>query len=359
MNDLTLLRDAGPDGPALTSHARSTARAALLDEVAAVRTPAPRRRLPSRRAGLRIGAGLTVAAVAWGAAVVIAAPDPVGPPPGSVRLVEFSVPTFPLSLDPAPTGLRPAFDGNGDGATIASYDDAAGEDGFTVYVGEDEPEGTGQGDDEAPGYQELDVDDVALGDAEVEVVTYERDWCVEDTDQGCVTERRRFTWLNWERRDDQWVSVLGHGAYATPDRVSAVAESLVDRPQPAILAVGLAPEGWSIRAYKMGRVLTLVNDAYEAQELTVHIPLPEDVIPADRVRESIMGPIGPQLDVTVNGRAAQLVRVDVGYVLDGHRYEGWHLQAQFEDGTTFVVQAPEAFTQEQVLELAESVTHNA
>jgi len=108
----------------------------------------------------------------------------------------------------------------------------------------------------------------------------------------------------------------------------------------------------------MGRVLTLVNSRYEQQSLSVHIPLPEEVIPADRVRESIMGPIGPQLDVTVNGRPAQLVRVDVGYVVDGHRYEGWYLQAQFEDGTTFVVQAPEAFTKDQVLELAESVTHN-
>jgi hypothetical protein len=138
-----------------------------------------------------------------------------------------------------------------------------------------------------------------------------------------------------------------------------VAGSLVDRPQPATLDIGLAPDGWSIAAYKMGRVLTLVNDAHEAQDLTVHIPLPEDVIPADRVRESIGGPIGPQLDVTVNGRPAQLVRVDIGYEVDGHRYEGWYLQAQFENGTTFVVQAPEAFTQEQVLELAESVTHNS
>ena len=36
----------------------------------------------------------------------------------------------------------------------------------------------------------------------------------------------------------------------------------------------------------------------------------------------------------------------------------WFLQAQFEDGTTFVVQAPGSFTQEQVVQLAESVTYN-
>ncbi|RZU33846.1 hypothetical protein [Blastococcus saxobsidens] len=354
MNDLTLLREAGPEAPPLSLAARSAARAALLDEIDG---PGLRRR-PRRRVVVRVGLATVTAAAAWTAAVVVAAPHPVGPPPGSVRLVDFHVPTFPLSLDPAPEGLRPAFDGNGDGASIAAYDDASGQDGFTIYVGDDAPEGTGHGDDGAPGYQELDVDGVSLGDDEVEVVTYERDWCVEDTDQGCVTERRRFAWLSWERHDDQWVSLLGHGEYADAEQLQEVAGSLVDRPQPATLDVGLAPEGWSIRAYKMGRVLTLANDAHEAQDLTVHIPLPEDVIPAGQVRESISGPIGPQLDVTVNGRPAQLVRVDIGYVVDGHRYEGWYLQAQFEDGTTFVLQAPEAFTKEQVLQMAEQVTYH-
>lgn len=352
MNDLTLLREAGPDAPPLSPAARAAARAALLAEIEG---PAPRRR-PSRRLVVRTGVAAVAVAAAWAAAVVIAAPDGPGTPATSVTLVDFRMPTFPLSLDPAPAGLRPAFDGDGNGATIASYDDAAMENGFTVYVGEDEPEGNGP-EDGAPGYELLDVDEVALGDDEVEAVTYARDWCVEDTPTGCVTERRRFAWLSWERRDDQWVSLLGHGDYADAERLQEVAGSLVDRPQPATLDVGLAPEGWSIRAFKMGRVLTLVNDAYEAQELTVHVPLPEDVIPADRVRESIDGPIGPQLDVTVNGRPAQLVRVDIGYVVDGHRYEGWYLQAQSEDGTTFVLQAPEAFTQEQVLEFAEQVTY--
>jgi hypothetical protein len=56
--------------------------------------------------------------------------------------------------------------------------------------------------------------------------------------------------------------------------------------------------------------------------------------------------------VTVNGRPAQLVQVDTGY-LD---QKGWFLQAQFPSGTTFVVQAPDAFTQEQVVAMAEQVT---
>jgi hypothetical protein len=358
MNDIALLREAAPEAPPLTTDVRWSARAALMAEIDAADGHG-RMRLPSRKVRWRVGVGVVAVAASWAAAVVIAAPDELGPPPGSVRLVEFHVPTFPLSLDPEPPGMRRAFDGDGDGATIASYDDATEQNGFTIYVGEDEPEGNGPGDG-APGYEQLAVDDVPVGEDDAEAVTYERDWCVEDGDQGCArTETRRFAWLSWERQDDQWVSILGYGDYAGAEQLRTVAGSLVDRPQPATLDIGVAPDGWSVQFYKMGRVLTLVNDAYEAQDLTVHIPLPEDVIPADQVRNSIMGPIGPQLDVTVNGRPAQLVRVDVGYVVAGHRYEGWHLQAQFEDGTTFVVQAPEAFTQAQVLELAESVTHNA
>ena len=351
MNTAQLLRDAGPEGPALTSDARSAARAALLAEIAG---PRPRRfRMPSRTARWRAGVGLVTAAAAYAAAVVVAAPDGPGSPPDSVTLVDLSTPTFPLSLDPEPRGLRPAFDGSGDGATIASYDDPTEDNGFTIYVGEDEPAGNGP-DEGAPGYEELAVDGVTVGDDEVEVVTYVRDWCVKDTDQECARlEPRRFSWLSWERRDDQWVSLLGYGDHADADQLQEVADSLVDRPQRATLTVELAPQGWSVQFFKMGRVLTLVNDEFEQQTITVHVPLPEDVPPLDEVRESLMGPVGPRLDVTVNGRPAVLVRVDAG-PLD----RGWFLQAQFEDGTVYELQVPDAFTQEQVVQFAEAVTYH-
>ena len=58
--------------------------------------------------------------------------------------------------------------------------------------------------------------------------------------------------------------------------------------------------------------------------------------------------MGPLVPATVNGRPAQLVPTD----------EGWYLQAQFPDGTTFVVQAPEAYTEAQVIAFADQVTHN-
>ncbi|MCZ2849519.1 hypothetical protein [Modestobacter sp. VKM Ac-2978] len=340
MNELTALREAGPEAPALSPAARSAARAALLAEI----DGPVRRRRPSRRTAWRLGAAGVAVGAAWTAAVVIAAPDGPGTPADSVRLVDFQMPTFPLSLDPVPDGLRPAFDGDGDGASIAAYDDPTGEHGFTLYVGDDEPE---LGDRDVTATEEVTVDG-----EDAELVRYSSTWCTgDDPVEDCP--RRSSTWLTWERSDDQWVTLDAYGRYGTSTRMLQIAGSLVDRPQPATLDIGLAPAGWSVQFFKMGRVLTLVNDAYEQQEITVHVPLPEDVAPADQVRDSIMGPIGPQLDVVVHDRPAQLVLVDTGY-LD---QRGWFLQAQFADGTTFTLQAPDAFTQEQVLEFAEQVTH--
>ncbi|WP_164703218.1 hypothetical protein [Modestobacter sp. KNN46-3] len=347
MNELTALREAGPEAPALSPAARSAARAALLAEIDGPATA--RRRRPSRRTTLRLGAAGVAVAAAWTAAVVIAAPDGPGTPADSVTLVDFTMPTFPLSLDPVPDGLRPAFDGDGDGASIAAYDDPTGEHGFTLHVGDDE---SPRPDEDVAGVEVAAVDEVSVDGRDAELVRWSQDWCTGDG-LGEDCGRRAFTWLTWERSEDQWVTIEAHGRYRTSEQVLAIARSLVDRPQPATLDIGLAPAGWSVQFFKMGRVLTLVNDAYEQQEITVHVPLPEDVAPADQVRSSIMGPIGPQLDVVVHGRPAQLVLVDTGY-LD---QRGWFLQAQFTDGTTFTLQVPDAFTQEQVLEFAEQVKH--
>ncbi|TFV57567.1 hypothetical protein E4P41_14315 [Geodermatophilus sp. DF01-2] len=346
MNEITLLREAGPDGPALTTATRQAARAALMAEIEG-RPTVRRRRRPSRRVALRVGAGLVAVAAAWAGAVAVTSPDPATPP-SSVTLVGFDMPTFPLSLDPQPPGLRPAFDGSGDGATIADYHDAEYREGFTVYVTEDEPERA----EPAEGERVGDVREREVAGRDAELVRGSRPWCTgPDTDLDCTP--RGYTELIWERREGQWVRIEGHGSYDDPAQVTAVAESLIDRPQPATLAVGLAPAGWSVQGFKMGRVLTLANDAYEQQTLTVHIPRPDEVIPAGEVRESVPGPVGPQLDVAVNGRPAQLVLCESGY-LDQRT---WYLQAQFPDGTTFVLQAPDTFTQEQVLAVAAQVTH--
>jgi hypothetical protein len=350
MNDITLLREAGPAAPPLQPATLSAARAALLDEIGRS-SPVHgrvRARLPRRRTALRIGAGVTVAAVAWTAAVVIASPDELGPPPGSVTLVDFETPTFPLSLEPVPEGLRPAFDGSGDGSSIADYRDAGGENGFTIYVGDEEPDL----EDRNESADMDEVQDVLIAGREGRLVRGSHDVACDDGLSICG--RRSFTQLAWEYRDDVWLLLEGDGRYRSAERLLSVAESVVERPQPATLRMGLAPAGWSVQFFKMGRVLTLVNDAHEQQTLTVQIPLPEDVVPPEELLDQLMGPIGPVIPVTVHGRPAHLVRTQSDFL----NQEAWFLQAQFEDGKVYEIQAPEAFTQEQVVEMAEQVTYN-
>lgn len=344
MNDITLLRDAGPDAPPLRPAALFAARAALLDEIERSGTMRGRvrARLPRRRTVVRIGAWVAVAAVAWTAAVVIAAPDELGPPPGSVTLVAFEPPAFPLSLDPVPPGLTPSFSADPGGILHAGYS-GAGDDSIYVRVEPDEPEQ----------YDVRDTEDVTVNGQDAELVTGTSTTCSGPGPE-CIEVEVPYVHLVWERRDGQWVQLSGSGRYDDADRLRAVAEDLVDRPQPVPLQVDLAPAGWSVLAFKDDRILTLVNDAYEQQTLSVHIPLPEDVIPPEELLSQLMSPIGPVVPVTVHGAPAHLVRLQSDYM----NQEMWFLQARFADGTTFTVQAPEAFTQEQVVEMAEQVTYN-
>ena len=343
MNTVQLLRDAGPDAPPLTPAVRDAARAALLAEIDGARPRASR--LPSRKASFRLGVAAVTVAAAWAGALALTAP---GEPSESVTLVDFDTPTFPLSLDPEPAGMRPGFSGDAGSADFAEYDSADGADRFTVGVDDEEFEWV----EEA--YANVDVVERASVDvdgAEGRLVRGIRDdYC----DDGLtVCERVAFTELFWERRDDQWVAMTGEGRYSRTAELVALAESLVDRPQRATLTAELAPAGWSVEFYKMGRVLGLVNDSYEQETLTVHVPLPEDVIPADRVATGLEAPAGPVVPVTVHGRPAQLVPTD-----HGPGMAGWFLQAQFEDGTTFTLQVPGSFTEEQVVQMAEQVTYN-
>jgi hypothetical protein len=331
MNEITLLREAGPQAPALRAEVRSAARAAVLAEIEG--RPARRRR-PSRKATVRIGIGLVAVAAAWAAAVVVAAPDGPGTPATSVTLVAFDPPTFPFVLDPAPAGLSPSYSADPGDVRIAVFG-AGGRDSVGLRVSPDEPDLEDTSDEQ----------DVTVHGRDAELAT---EHVVNGEDDVRAHEVLVVEWS-----DDRWVELTGNGRYDDRRQLLAVARTLVPRPQPVPLQVHLAPAGWSVLAYKDDRILTLVNDAYEEQTLSVHLPLPQDVSPPDQLRGSLMGPVGPLMTVSVQGRPAYLVRIDAG-----GRDQGWYLQAQFGDGTTFVVQAPEAFTQAQVLAFAEQVTHN-
>ena len=351
MNTVQLLREAGPEGPALSIETRNAARAALLAEIEGARPRASR--MPTRKVRWRLGVGAVAVAASWAAAVGIAAPDELGPMPDSVELVAFEPPTFPLSLEPVPAGWDVTFSADPGGIRHAAYGDAvlkssggASGNGLYIRVSPEEPEQ----------YDVTGTEDVTVGGQDAELVRGDLVMCG-GTGTECVEERIPYLHLVWERQDDQWVQLQGYGTHDDADRLVEAAEELVDEAERVPLQVSVAPAGWSVEGFKDDRILSLVDDGHEQHSLSVHIPLPGEVVPAAQVRESVMGPIGPQLDVTVNDRPAQLVRVDRAMVIDGDRVEGWFLQAQFEDGTTFVVQAPGSFTQDQVLQLAETVVY--
>ena len=351
MNEITLLRAAAPVAPPLRPAALHAARTALLAEIQATSTARPRRRfrLPGRKVTLRLTFAATAAAAAWTAAVVVAAPDSPSGAPDSVRLVAFAPPMFPLSLQHTPAGMTPAFSGDADAGSFADYRSAEGPDRFMIAVGTAEPDRPRSGEDQP--FHATGTDTVSIGGQRVAVIRGWRDQPCEDGVGTCG--RLPFAHLSWERRDDQWVTLEGEGRFGRTAPLLAVADSLVDRPQPVTLRVGLAPAGWSTLLYKDGRILILADDADPEQTVSVHLPLPQDVIPPDRLRSQLMGPVGPVRTVTVHGRPAQLVRIDAG-----GRDKGWYLQGRFADGTTFVVQAPETFTRDQVVAFAEQVTHS-
>ena len=328
LRDVALLDSAGPAAPPLRPEVRLAARAALLDEIEASRTPRRRFRAPSRRTSLRIGvAGVTVAA-AWTAAVVIAAPDGrPGPPPGSVTLVEFAMPTIPLALPEVPAGLTGPEYGSGRGTSVGTYFPAAveGSPDFVAFAVSDDDDGCGS----------YDLDDVEVDGQDAEYGPW--DGGDHPYPSAC---------LQWERRPGQWVELTGDGRYADRDRLVAVAESLVDDERAVPLQVHLAPAGWQLQGFKMsGRIMSLANPAYPEQDLSSN--LPEQVLTGADMPGMLEQVAGPVQEVTVHGQPAHLV--PTGY--------GWYLQARFPDGTVFALQAPQAFTAHDVLAVAGQVTY--
>jgi hypothetical protein len=77
------------------------------------------------------------------------------------------------------------------------------------------------------------------------------------------------------------------------------------------------------------------------------VNLPDEPIPAAELPTQLEQVVGPVQEVAVNGLPAQLV--PTGY--------GWYLQASFPDGTVFALQAPQAFTAEDVLAVAGGITY--
>jgi hypothetical protein len=293
------------------------------------------RRIRRARRARRTGPALVaVAAVVLGVTVTRSGPDPATP--GPIDLVGYSVPAFPLSFAAVPAGLTgpsisldPSFEEVGPGTAQAGWSDPGHPDtGAGLSVRKDEPENVG--------------DDVATTTVRgVDATVYRTD----------VTGAGPSFSVVWERHEDQWVTVSGSGRFASRTAVIGLARQVVDRSTAVPLQVTLAPRGWVVVAYKDDRILTLADPAgapateATARTLTVSLPQPPSA-PEDLPRE--VGSTGGRMyDVTVQGQPAHLLPTA----------DGWFLQAAMADGTVFVLQAPADFSREQVVEVADGVSH--
>jgi hypothetical protein len=131
----------------------------------------------------------------------------------------------------------------------------------------------------------------------------------------------------------------------------ALAQHLIDQPTLVPLQVSLAPRGWEVVAYKDDRIITLADPngapatGATARTLNVYLPQPPTA-PADL--PTATGATGGRMyGVTVHEQPAYLLPTA----------DGWFLQAALPDGTVFVLQTPADFTQTQVLEIAQGVSH--
>ncbi|MDT0274365.1 hypothetical protein [Blastococcus goldschmidtiae] len=358
MNDLTLLRQAGPDAAPLSTAARSAARAALLAEIegASMRTPGRPAIRIGRPAAVRTGLAVLTAAAAWAGAVAITGPGAADPAPNGsdgLTLVAVEEITFPLSLDPVPAGMTPSFTGaTGDPEAVAGYTAPDGT-GFSISLSPTEP---AWGDD--PYLTEHGTTTVTGVPARFATGTMPDNTC---TVANVCFDDHPVAALAWERAPGQWLSLRGDGAFGNRDALVAVGESLVDRPQPITLQVGLAPAGWSVVDWHESSGAVGVADDADPTRLIGVQCMPEAPAGANEMdngsveqRIASVTAIDPVVATTVGGRPAQVVRAH-DYMDPEQRF--WLVAWELADGTLCTVHAPEDFTQDDVVAIAEGVVH--
>jgi hypothetical protein len=312
----------------------------------------PGRRRPGRRTVLRVSAAILAVAAAWTTALVVAPterPDgsaaapsesPVSPPVG-ITLVGAEEATFPVSLEPAPEGLTSTF--SRVGGTPANQEQPL------VYT--------------ADYFNATTGDRLLINLFPEDPRTWpDSGWSLQgdaagtETVDGTTAELRRgngFAYLIWQRPDGQWVRILGEDAYEETNALIAAAESLVDRPQPIGLQFGLAPAGWSLSNYEDSRSLDLTNDTDPEQMLRLSVYDPGPGTTIDSLVDGTTFLASPAEPVTIQGRPGWLALAngDVGYP------DYWYTVGQLPEGQLFLLLAPLALTQEQVLQIADQVTY--
>jgi hypothetical protein len=305
-------------------------------------------------------------------------PSDLGPleaPQGGLVLVATQQITFPYSLDPAPAGLTPVLSLYGGispfgveptvwGATYRS----ANSPGFAFSISSEDPRQGEVGNrpqDARVNEDILETGVVSVGGIEADFVRgdYAQRSCgygpstpnqTDEPDQVCSES---FLDLFWQRPDGQWVYMWGENEYSQVAALVSVAESIVDRPQPVPLQVGLAPVGWSVSSYGSDGNLTLISDADPSISNRLSISLLERWRGYTKPDLGEMAEGNPVEQVTVDGEPAELVSVPDHFAPPEDQRRMWNLAGQFADGTQFLLQAPDTLTREQVLQVAGQVTY--
>ena len=396
----------GVAGPAPTEDPASVLAARQLVADARQRrldTATVRGRRTRRRLMLRAGGALLAVAAAGITAIVVTAPDtdrsstaspgptsgqtqPAGPvdPPGGLALVAAETITFPYSLDPTPPGLTPVLSKSGglapSGGVVdpdvwtATYQSAS-DAGFTFAISSQSLHDTGDGtsvEERYPG-DVRETRSVTVNGVQAEFVhgTYARPECNYGPSSPAQTEEPKelcsnsFAELSWQRPDGQWAYVWSKGdTYSNVAALVSVAKSIVDRPQPVRLQVGLSPQGWAVSSYENG-ALTLISDTDPSIVNRIGISLQERWRgynrPADVLKGMTAG--NPVQDVTVQGRPAKLVSVPDPFTGPGNPgreqpRRKWYLAAQLPDGALYLLEAPDTLSQDDVLAIADQVTYS-
>ena len=327
MTDLELLDACGPAPAELRSVVLDRARLELLDEAAHEPRRETRRLARFRSSVSRrrfVSAGLVAAALV-GAAVLL--PSTLGLNSSSaIALAPADPLSFPLTPETIPPGLSDTVFELGSGFKAVRY---LGSDGDRLSVTTDV---------KSEEFWSIPDDHRAVDIAGSEGVLF-RGEALHGTPTGTPSVS-----VVWQDADGAWTRVTGEGTYADATRVESFAESLRAQPQPVDLSLRVAPQGWSVDAYKDDRVLTMSPDGGPTGvDLTVSV--------VDAPSRDFGSDYGAQ-DLTtarVHGRDAQI----------GKTAEGWIILAETPNGRWYSVSAPKTFTREQVIKVANGVSYTA
>jgi hypothetical protein len=251
-----------------------------------------------------------------------------------IRLVAYSLPALPVSLDPVPDGLDVSFDYDMD-RLIAFYIDSAND------AEQVDPDLSLRVSDEAAPDDEATTEEEASVQGQAGRL-YLRDLPGKAEDLATLT---------WEIESGTWVVLSGRGAFSTKAAILAQAENVTNEPLPLDMRLDFAPSGWELVGYKVirpaGAVLAMsdgdVSDA-DARRLTVALY----TAPYVGLAPEQMEDPGPVTQVDVEGRTGEL--------MEGAR--GWFLQVPLDDSTYITMQAPKDMSRDQVIQMAGGAGRN-